>query len=193
MNTCKNKITVALDLDGVIWDLVRPWITEYNNRFGDNLSYDDVTSYDLTRHMKKCTKEDYCHILSEILFWQKVEPFSGNSEWLRKLNKRFNLVIATKTDYRLFEMKVNRVLELFPFIKHSQIINIHDKSLLNVDWLVDDCLDNLKRGDFNAVVYDAPYNKSEKYFRVKSLEEFYNLLEQYYNESKEKKWQNSKL
>ena len=187
------KITVALDLDGVIWDLVHPWVEEYNRRYDDNLTYEGVTSYDLTKHMVKCRKEDYCHILTEPEFWQIVEPFEGNVEWLKKLNCKYNIVIATKTDFRVFEMKVKRVLELFPFMKHSQIICIHDKSLLNVDWLVDDCLDNLNGGIFNAIVYDAPYNKTDKYLRVENLEQVYYLLEQYYNESKEKKWKDTKF
>ena len=172
-----SKITIALDLDGVIWDMVLPWIDEYNKRYDDNLNYEDVVDYDLTLFMTKCSREDYCHILTEPEFWQKVEPFEGNTEWLEKLNEKYNVVIATKTDYRTYEIKVERFLELFPFIKYDQIICIGDKSLLDVDILVDDCPANLENGNFQKIIYDAPYNRTIKYFRVWNLKQLYEMLE----------------
>ena len=184
------KKTIALDLDGVIWDMVRPWVAEYNRIYDDNLNYEDITDYDLTLFMKKCTREDYCHILTDPNFWQKVEPFKGNAEWLEKLNNKYNVVIATKTDYRIFEMKVKRIFELFPFIKYNQIICISQKEMLNVDCLVDDCIDNLngvgiprrRSRDKCRVIYDAPYNKDCQYPRVRNLEELYNLLKKLFME-----------
>ena len=66
---------------------------------------------------------------------------------------------------------------------YNQIICIHDKSLLNVDWLVDDCLDNLKCGNFNKIVLDAPYNRNDKeLLRAHDLKEVYEIIDNFYVE-----------
>ena len=64
------------------------------------------------------------------------------------------------------------------FKKDNQIICIGDKSLLNVDFLVDDCLDNLKGGKFIPIVLDAPYNRDSDYLRAKDLKEVYELIKE---------------
>jgi len=69
---------------------------------------------------------------------------------------------------------------LFPFIKYEQIIQINDKSLLNIDCLVDDGYHNLAKGDFDKILYTRPHN--EKYVdkninRVYNLDEVYKLIQ----------------
>lgn len=171
----KTKQVIALDLDGVIWDLINPWIDYYNESYNDNVKYKDVKDYDLAKSFTKASMDQILDILLVENFWESVEPFK-HSKYLKKLNDEFDLYIATKTDYRLLERKVNRLLILFPFLNPDQIICIHDKSLLRVDWLVDDCVDNLDNGKFKKIVLDAPYNKECKYIRAKNLKEVYNII-----------------
>ena len=174
----KKKITVALDLDGVIWDLVRPWVAEYNRIYKDNLLYEDITDYDLSKFMTKIPNGDYWWFLNYGWFWNLVEPFENSYEYMKRLNEDYNLVVATKTHYNLYKMKVELLLAYFPFLDYNQIICIGDKSLLNVDFLVDDCLDNLKGGKFTPIVLDAPYNRDSDYLRAKDLKEVYELIKE---------------
>ena len=179
----KDKITVALDLDGVIWDLVRPWIEVYNILYDDNVTYDDIIEYDISKSLTKAPRDDVCKILGINGFWNLVEPFNNSIEYLSKLNEEYNLVIATKSDHRTLSIKLKRFFNLFPFMEYDQIICIHDKSLLNVDWLIDDCLDNLKSGIFNKIVLDAPYNRCDnELLRAKDLKEVYNIISNFYME-----------
>ena len=173
------KKRVALDLDGVIWDLVKPWVSEYNKKYNDNIQIEDIKEYILSNTLTKATPEELSAILLEDGFWDKVLPFSNSYEYLEKLNNEFEIYIATKTDYKLYEIKVKRLLELFPFIKQDQIICIYNKIILDVDWLVDDYEDNLLGGKFNKIILDASYNRNIPYsnwYRAKDLKDVYNII-----------------
>lgn len=173
------KKRIALDLDGVIWDLVKPWVSEYNKKYNDNIQTEDIKEYILSNTLIKATPEELSAILLENGFWDKVLPFSNSYEYLEKLNNEFELYIATKTDYKLYEIKVKRLLELFPFIKQDQIICIYNKTILDVDWLVDDYEDNLLGGKFNKIILDAAYNRNIPYlnwYRAKDLKDVYNII-----------------
>lgn len=173
---------VAVDLDGVIWDLLDIWIDYYNLMFGDQVTPEDIKEYDVSVSMTKTSRENIVEILTIPMLWKNVKPFENSYEYLSKLNQKYELVIATKSDYRQYKIKVERLIELFPFISPEQIICIDDKSYLDVDWLIDDYVENLKRGNFNKILIDAPYNKNEKDFIVaKDLKEAYEILENYYN------------
>lgn len=168
---------IAIDLDGVIWDLVKPWILVYNILYMDNIKLTDITEYKLSHTLTKATSKEICDILLRPFFWELVFPFEESEEYLYKLNNEFDLYIATKTDYKLFEVKVDRLLNLFPFLNSEQIICIDNKGLLNVDWLVDDCVDNLKNGKFNKIILDATYNrKNTSFIRANNLKDVYNII-----------------
>lgn len=168
---------VALDLDGVIWDLVRPWVKYYNRLYKDNVLYENIKEYDLSKSLTKASYDEIKDLLNNKFFWNLVFPFEYSKEYLYKLNNKYDLYIATATNYKLVEIKTERFLMFFPFIDRHQIICIHNKSLLDVDWLVDDCIDNLKEGNFNKIILDAPYNRNCKEFiRAKNLKEVYNII-----------------
>ena len=139
----KTRKKVAIDLDGVIWDLVRPWIIYYNLLYEDSVSYEEILEYDLSKTMTKASYDEIKSILKKKSFWNSVFPFEYAVEYLYKINKDFDLYIATATSYEIATVKIKRFLKLFPFISSNQIICIHNKSLLDVDWLIDDCADNL--------------------------------------------------
>lgn len=172
-------VKVALDLDGVIWDLVKPWVDKYNIIYNDNVDIYSIKEYNLSKSLTKASYNDIKNILFEKSFWDNVYPFKNSFEYLNKLNSEFDLYIATKTDYRIFKTKVDRLLSLFPFLNKDQIICIANKSLLNVDWLVDDCDDNLIGGNFKKIILDAPYNKDSQFLRAYDLKDAYNIIKFY--------------
>lgn len=169
------KLKVAVDLDGVIWDLVTPWVEWYNKRYGDNLCYDDITNYDMKLFFTKCGKDEVYEPLSNPYFWNCVNPYKTSEEALKLLNDNYELYIATSTSFLTPKEKLSRFLNLFPFIDHDQIIMIHNKKLLNVDYLIDDYIYNLKDGYYNSIVIDTPYNKDYEGIRAN------NLLDAYYH------------
>ena len=50
-----NKIRVGIDLDGVLWDLTKYWIDEYNKVTGESINVDDIKSDGVFYHVHNNT------------------------------------------------------------------------------------------------------------------------------------------
>ena len=177
------KIKVAIDLDGVIWDLVTPWVDTYNDIYKDDVKKDELITYNISLYCNKATELELKNILGKKNFWRKVTPFKESIQYLGLLNNEYDLYVATATSHITAFDKIDRFLYLFPYIKKEQIICIHNKQLLNVDWMVDDCAENLYGGNFNKILIDASYNRQcNDFVRAENLKDVYNLLKNYYRE-----------
>ena len=49
----KDKITVLVDIDGVVADLASSLVKRYNKKYGESLKYGDLTTYDTKSIMTK--------------------------------------------------------------------------------------------------------------------------------------------
>ncbi len=75
MNTEPRKLVIAIDLDAIIIDLVRPWLGWYNRLFNDNITIDDVTSYKIEQFTKKT--DDMFAFFADQLTTQVVQFYQG--------------------------------------------------------------------------------------------------------------------
>lgn len=179
------KLKVAVDLDGVIWDLVTPWVEWYNKKYSEALCYNDITNYNVRLFFTKCEGDEAFEPLNNPYFWNCIEPYETSEEALRKLNDNYELYIATSTSYLTPKEKLSRFLRLFPFIDRDQVIMIHNKKLLDVDYLIDDCIYNLSGGRYYNIIIDTPYNKEfNDGVRVNNLLEAYDYIREVENNDK---------
>jgi 5'(3')-deoxyribonucleotidase len=170
------KRKLAVDIDNTIWDLVSSWIEYYNNKYDDNVKASNITKYAFFDLTKKATKEEMFDILCVDDFWSTVNPYRYSEEYLRKLNKEFDLYIVTSTSYKTSRKKFERFFELFPFLDEHQLIITHHKEIIDVDIIVDDCPINLTNTDHIRFLINQSYNKSvkdESIIRVNDLREVY--------------------
>ena len=174
------KRKIAVDIDNTIWDLVSPWIDLYNRSYDDNVEREDITRYDFFTITSKASREEILNFLSTEDIWQSVEPYKESYEYLEKLNNEYELYIVTNTSYKTPKAKFDRLFSLFPFLSEDQLVIISNKQLLNIDIMVDDCMDHLCGGNFIKFLIDEPYNRNEcedkEIIRVKNLKEVYMYL-----------------
>lgn len=171
------KRKLAVDIDNTIWDLVSPWIDLYNRSYDDNVKREDITRYDFFTITSKASKEEILNFLSTEEIWQSVEPYKESYEYLEKLNNEYELYIVTNTSYKTPKAKFDRLFSLFPFLSEDQLVIISNKQLLNIDIMVDDCIDHLQGGKFIKFLIDEPYNRSycddKEIIRVNDLKDVY--------------------
>lgn len=173
------KRKLAVDIDNTIWDLLSPWLNSYNEVFNDNLKYDDIIRYDFFNITSKASKEEVIKLLEINDIWNIIEPYENTYEYLEKLNNEYELYIVTSTSYKTPKFKFDKLFSLFPFLNEDQLILISNKKLLNVDIMIDDCIDNLLGGKYIKILIDAPYNRDYKktdIIRVKDLKDAYLYL-----------------
>lgn len=95
--------------------------------------------------------------------------------------------MVTASDYRTCKVKVERILEMFPFLDWEHIIFATNKQMVRGDILIDDGVHNLIGGAYHKILFNRPHNRGldvEKYGirRAETWDEVDALVEQYAKE-----------
>lgn len=128
------------------------------------------------------TKQQIYGVLQEDEVWAKLTPMPGAQEYLKRLHDEgHELYMVTATDYRTCRVKIERILELFPFLDANHIIIVHNKQMVMGDVLIDDGPHNLVNGPYFRILFDQPHNRGineKKYgmYRAVGWEQVYQLI-----------------
>ena len=181
----RHNLTLALDVDEVVLDMIPEWLRRYNKQYGDDVWAEDVDRWEFNEVCPKAGMKVY-DILREPGFYSCVQPIPGALEDVqlaRSLGMRVvyvsSCVVGTVDD------KVKRLIELgfLPEGKTQRdFFAATDKSMVNADVLVDDNLDNVKRWIMDtgrrAFLREQPHNRGRWCVapRVNSIREVLGLL-----------------
>lgn len=160
MGTFEPKITVMVDLDDVLWNLVEHWIDMYKHHRAMSFKWcilDDahdealnssmVTSWDIESCLEPTDKKLFWSVLDTKGFWDTI---TANLETIYALkaindNPNIDLIICTDTYYKSATAKLTRFFELFPFIEPRQVICMKEKWRLDADIVIDDKPETLEK------------------------------------------------
>jgi 5'(3')-deoxyribonucleotidase len=172
---------IGVDVDEVLLNTLQTgWIPMINEMTGMdvNLRPEDITEWDITKFLPKRYHKFIYDILMLGSMWKKVEPIWDSIDVLKEMNNDYNLdlYIVSSTDVFTPKQKWEQFLKFYPFIDRQQIIRIHNKKLLDLDYLIDDNPANLKDGD---IVFTQPHNEwldNDNIFRVDNLQDAYDII-----------------
>ena len=183
MLECKNPI-IGVDLDDVLWDLMSTWISRYNDMVDDNLTVEDIKSWDVAQYIKRGTEGILNYIPQQNDFWEDVEPIPDSKECLQQLIKDGYLIyVVTASSHTNLKEKMSRFYSLFPFIEEERVVIIHRKQMMDLDMLIDDKPGNLEDANYLKVLFDRPHNRSIdenkiSAVRLKTWPEIYKYIKQ---------------
>ena len=183
MLECKNPI-IGVDLDDVLWDLMSTWISRYNDMVDDNLTVEDIKSWDVAQYIKRGTEGILNYIPQQNDFWEDVEPIPDSKEYLQQLIKDGYLIyVVTASSHTNLKEKMSRFYSLFPFIEEERVVIIHRKQMMDLDMLIDDKPGNLEDANYLKVLFDRPHNRSIdenkiSAVRLKTWSEIYKYIKQ---------------
>ena len=135
------SLTVLVDMDDVMWDLVGVWVAELNQRYGTSVNFEDITDWNIAKFFPELTSSELFTPLYDPLLWAKLQP-------------------VTATHYRTVEPKMKRFLELYSYLKWEDVIIASDKSLIKGDVMIDDGTHNLETTSCAKILFDRPHNRS---------------------------------
>lgn len=160
-------LTILFDADDVAENLLNCWIKLINERYGTSVAFEDVRDWDMTLAFPTLTKQQIFGVLQDEALWQNLEPMPGSQRVLQKwFDQGHQLYMVTASDYRTCKVKVERILEMFPFLDWEHIIFASNKQMIRGDILIDDGIHNLLEGKYFKILFDRPHNRGldiEKY------------------------------
>lgn len=189
----------GLDIDGVIRNICATAIDLYNTIFNDNMKFEDWKRYEVGLQFPRIQKEKGVSASKWFFEWngsilfRESDPIGNPAEMISRLRKFGRVIIIS---YQ--KTKSNKIDTLEWLNNHSieydGICFVNDKSLVHVDYLIDDNPHYLVNSDCDhGILIDAPYNRNtvfagkgsgRTYDRFGSLEEFVKHFEKE-NEKKE--------
>lgn len=140
------KLHILCDLDSTVVDLLGLWLDRYNNKYNDNVTPENVLSFDIHKYVKPECGELIYELLDE-QFFTDVKPYEGAIEGLEELAKhhRIHVVTAFSTDKPFTAAaKTAWVRKHMPFVHKRFITLMSQKHLIHADALLDDRPDTVK-------------------------------------------------
>ena len=161
------SIKIAIDLDCTVINTTDCIINYINERLPVNLKIEDITTYSI----ESALPQQYRWIVNagfrDKEMWKgvKVLPYAANV--IKQLyDEGFEIFFATSSLPENLRKKINHLARNMYLPKdyiEKHTINISDKYLLNVDILVDDCLEHLgnAKRNYYSVIMDYPWNRGD--------------------------------
>ena len=184
---------IGIDFDDVLFPTMQTVIDIYNERHNTNLKMTDITSYKFCDCLDDSVAKEFISITNEQMLYDRLKPFNKAVQVISTLIKRgHKVIIATATDAKNLCWKEELLEEFFPFIPKTDVIKIHEKGLLRVDVLIDDCLNQLISNFCERICFDRPWNRNKDkdfvhdIYRVSSWNEVMNIINDI--ERKDEEW-----
>lgn len=138
------KLRILLDMDGIVVNLLDDWLYHYNREYDDNVTREDITSWDVHKYVKpECGKNIY-RILARPGLFDHLPAIDGAIDAVTELadmghDIRFATAPPSPDSCR---GKVEWIRRNFSHLDYgmSRVFFLHDKHWLapSVDVLVDD-------------------------------------------------------
>ena len=178
-------MTILVDMDDTIEQLVKAWVRRVNEKYGRHVSMDEVTSWNVQAPYPGLTREQVYGVTDEPGFWKTVEPMPGAAEGLKHLiAEGHEVFIVTATPYQHMLEKMSELLfKYFPFLTWDQVIITSRKQMVRGDVLIDDGIHNLEGGSYRKILFTAPHNRyydaeSHGMTRVHTWDEVIRVIDQ---------------
>lgn len=165
-----STIRIAIDMDDVLADTLSRFIDRYNAEFSESLTKSALLGVQLDEAVPSDRRSAVAAYPYDPKFFSDVDVFPQSQEVVRSLAKRYEVFIATAAmEYPpSFVAKFSWLQKNFPFIPSSHIVFCGDKSILAVDFLIDDNSRHFARLRGQGVLFEAPHNiYEENYPRVR--------------------------
>jgi len=165
----KNKrLKIGIDLDSVLNNLNEVWIDVYNKDYSDNLTNEDILTWDIASYTKpECGNKMFDYLLTPN-FFRDLGMQPDAREVVEWLSQWADLYIVTAYHWECCKDKVLWVKKNLPNFDEKNVIFCNDKSVMDLDYLIDDRDLNIETFHGTGIIFDQPYNRnmSKEYFRA---------------------------
>jgi len=157
-------LRIGIDVDDVLFETTTAWLKRHNEITGDDVTTEDVKSWDIAQYIKKGNRDTLFYILHQSDFWKTVDPIDDAVEYLWKLINEHDDIetyIVTATYPDTAAAKMRRFFQHFPFVDDRRMVLTASKEIINVDLILDDNPENLcaMPSGCAKLLFDRPHNR----------------------------------
>ena len=76
-------MTILVDMDDTIEQLLKAWVSRANEKFGRAVTLDEITDWNVAAPYPGISREEIYGVTYEKGFWESVEPMPGAAEALK--------------------------------------------------------------------------------------------------------------
>ncbi len=166
--TNRNKVrTILCDIDEVVNNLVSKVLEKYNEKYGDDLSLDDITDYEIKKFLKpECTDifKEFCS--DDFLYSLEIQP--KTIEVIDVLMTKYKFYFVSSKHPEHVAITDKWLDKYFQHYDRTKLIICKNKKMISGDILIDDCLENFEINNNNVgnvrynFIFDKPWNRSYK-------------------------------
>jgi len=171
-------LKIALDVDGVLADVIESWLI-YSNKIRPNISKDDITSWDFWKKFNIDRYDFYTELTSCWKNWNSIPPTENNLSKFTKILSDFGQVdIVTAREISTDSFVKNWLkLHNITYQNYVSVIDGPMKADLDYDVFIDDSpLNTIKflQRKKNVFLYSQPWNQ---HIRDPNIQRVSNLSE----------------
>lgn len=158
---------IAIDMDEVLADTAAHQLAWYERDFGPGLTVADLHGKHFHTLVPEAHRARVREHLHHPTFFRDIPLMAGAVDAIRTLGGRFEMFVASAAMEHpvSFTSKYDWLREHFPDIAPSRCVFCGDKSVLGVDYLIDDSPYQLERFRGTPIIFTAPHNVHETRFR----------------------------
>jgi 5'(3')-deoxyribonucleotidase/uncharacterized protein with PQ loop repeat len=163
----RERLRVAIDMDEVIADAFGKYRRTVDEVIGAALERRRLEGRSFDEVIPPEELDAARRLLEDPGFFRDLEVIEGSREVIGELAMRYEVYIASSAMEvpSSFAAKYAWLRENFPFIPPSHMVFCGDKSILNVDYLIDDSPRHFERFRGTPLLFSAPHNVAERRFR----------------------------
>lgn len=164
------QLSIVVDLDSILINLLDPWLAEYNSQYQDNLTIEHLTAYKIEEIVKPECGMKIFSVFHDPGFYASLPPLPGAVESMKELHEAgHEVMICSASVGDSAGEKFKWCKHHLPFVHRDDIFLGHKKHKLRADILIDDAPHQIANyasawGEDALIMTIAyPYNRDVKH------------------------------
>jgi len=151
---------IAVDMDEVLADTLAEHITRYNRDHNAAITKADLEGKWLWEIVSADRHERLEGYLRSEDFFEDLEVMPDSERVVKELSRKYEVFIASAAMEfpNSFGPKFRWLRRHFPFLPPTHFVFCGDKSILKVDYLIDDQPLHFRRFSGEGILFTAPHN-----------------------------------
>lgn len=154
-------------MDEVLTDTLGKQLRVYNAQYGTNVQPEQLDGCELLDIVPPEQRPFVSGMMHEPGFFSDLEPMEGALEAMEEICRQHQVyIVSAATEFPgSFQDKLRWLERYLPQIPTRRIIFCGEKSILDLDCLVDDTPSHFEGFRGTGLLFDAPHNRQENGFR----------------------------